>query len=532
MKHKTKTKNLEDSTQDASCRAVSHKRDRPQPTEGVRRSTRKRSAPKTFVVTSKKSKALYWEAAEKEKLLKVLQELNTQQLGTALYYSKNRYPIKLMSKRIGSKSMDAVKKYLTLLERRGAGMALSQMKHQAPLQSWRQMADKLTALTSDNCSRQLIRVCSILALESKDEDESAVEEHGGDETQTIPTLSLTPATTTSAASNSTGSNHTNDVHVSKEIASPDASVSAREIAMTTSNVETVSGSGMSTAASNVATAAAEAKDSSATDSVSSTATSQNISSTSPTRDISSVTTATTAATTDSTSTSATATSTAAARDSSSTTTATRDGISTATRGNSTTAIRDHFSASASKPNESIELELKPDYPSIYKYFANLMQGEQKELGPLESLVVLDCLTSVEKHLVARDNTKQKKFAQKRFLDILENLYLSIDGETARTAKGGTMNEDTDAGNVLTMADLLGINNQSQSWKCQADQSKATLPENSQSASNYSVSQSTSTMLQGQSSTANKRSSREIPTRLGSLNPFGVPVKLLEIRQDR
>ncbi|XP_022108532.1 uncharacterized protein LOC110988896 [Acanthaster planci] len=452
-------------SQETGCCRKKGSRDQDEPSttrEGLRRSSRKRSAPHTFATMARESKGIHWSSEEKEKLLRVLQELNTKQFAAASYKRTNRYPYKMIRRRVVTKSMEDVKKYLTVLERRAAGMALSQMKHQPPLESWRQMADKLTVLTSDNCSRHLIRVCNTMALESKDVDkEMAEEENDAIEEVDIPALSNAPSTLSSFAATSVTAT-----------VSPFLSVtsSTTPLSVATSNdsaVRSTTCNGQSTENSEVITSSESPHFLVSSDKIVTTMSSE----TEPHSGMTSTM-------------------------SNDTNYATRTPATTTKSSGSVAATK----INSNKTSMPSELNFKPDYEAIYKYIASLMQGERKELGPLESLVVLDCLSTVEKHLIGRDNTAQKRFAQKRFLDILENLYLTIDHEnTEKTGNGDintaeTVNPDDDM-EVVTIADLVGDENQL-------------------------------------STAHSSKRARPLPVRLGSLNPFSIPTRLLEIRRDR
>ncbi len=172
----------------------------------------------------------------------------------------------------------------------------------------------------------------------------------------------------------------------------------------------------------------------------------------------------------------------------------------------------------------------------------------------ESLIVLDCLKSIEVHLKGRNNSEQKRFVQQRFVDLLQNMYLSVNndvkGSDGDNAVGGQVN--------ITTEDLIGSgSSQSQARSDKPVQSeRGSLDSNTPTVRNQSEGPVTS---EGQSASGSRQLSQShesssqpamqqtlssenaIPKAdstqfkaigLGSLNPFNIPVKLLEIRQDR
>ncbi|XP_071806729.1 uncharacterized protein [Asterias amurensis] len=195
-----------------------------------------------------------------------------------------------------------------------------------------------------------------------------------------------------------------------------------------------------------------------------------------------------------------------------------------------------------KKQEKDKILGDPDYESIYKYIGGLMQGEQKEIGGLESLVVLDCLKSIEVQLKGRNNAEQKNFVQKRFVDILQNLYLTVnnDGDNAVGVPPTITTEDLiGSGSSQSQArsdkpvqsvdsNTAAAVNQSEGTFDGQSASDSGQPSQSQSLSHSSMQQTVP------SETAHpKADPKKFKTiGLGSINPFNVPVKLLEIRKDR
>ena len=145
-------------------------------------------------------------------------------------------------------------------------------------------------------------------------------------------------------------------------------------------------------------------------------------------------------------------------------------------------------------------------------------------------------------LKGRNNAEQKNFVQKRFVDILQNLYLTVnnDGDNAVGVPP-----------TITTEDLIGSGS-SQS-QARSDKPVQSVDSNTAAAVNQSEGtfdgQSASDSGQpGQSQSSSHSSMQQtVPSEtahlkadpkkfktigLGSINPFNVPVKLLEIRKDR